>query len=74
MMAALPSVHYRKVVKAFEAMGWNKVRQKGDHIIMVKEGHHATLSIPAHNPVAKGTLRSLIRSAHLTIEEFTEKL
>jgi len=28
-MAALPAIHYRKVVKAFEAMGWQKVRQKG---------------------------------------------
>jgi predicted RNA binding protein YcfA (HicA-like mRNA interferase family) len=39
---------------------------------MVKEGHIATLSIPAHKQVAKGTLRSLIRSAGLTVEEFVQ--
>ena len=37
---------------------------------MTREGHIATLSIPAHKEVAKGTLRSLIRSAELTVQEF----
>ena len=37
---------------------------------MTKEGEVATLSIPDHKEVAKGTLRSLIRSANLTINEF----
>jgi predicted RNA binding protein YcfA (HicA-like mRNA interferase family) len=73
-MAALPSIGYRKVIKAFTALGWKKVRQSGSHIILVKEGHDATLSVPAHNPVAKGTLRSLLRNADLTVEEFVEEL
>lgn len=30
----------------------------------------ATLSVPHHKEVAKGTLRSLIRSAGLTVDEF----
>ena len=38
-------------------------RQRGSHIILVKENHNATLSVPDHKEVAKGTLRSLIRSA-----------
>jgi hypothetical protein len=37
---------------------------------MVKEGEIVTLSIPDHREVAKGTLRSLIRAAGLTIAEF----
>jgi predicted RNA binding protein YcfA (HicA-like mRNA interferase family) len=69
-MAKLPSLSSRRVVKAFQAYGWQVVRQKGSHIIMVREGHEATLSIPNDNPVAKGTLRSLIRSAGLTVDEF----
>jgi predicted RNA binding protein YcfA (HicA-like mRNA interferase family) len=71
-MAKLPSLHYRKVVKAFERLGWQTARQKSSPIIMVKEGHDATLAVPAHSPVAKGTLRSLIRSAGLTVGEFLE--
>ena len=37
---------------------------------MTKEGEIASLSIPNHKQVAKGTLRSLIRSARLTVDEF----
>jgi len=40
----------------------------------VKEGHIATLSIPDHHEVARGTLRSLITRAGLTIEEFLNAL
>jgi predicted RNA binding protein YcfA (HicA-like mRNA interferase family) len=69
-MADLPSIGYRKVLKAFGSLGWKKARQAGSHIILVKEGHWATLSVPADNPVAKGTLRSLIRSAGITVEQF----
>jgi hypothetical protein len=39
-------------------------------MIMVKDDHDATLSIPDHKEVAKGMLRSLIRSADLTVAEF----
>jgi len=73
-MAKLPSVSSRKVVKAFRSLGWEVARQESSHIIMVKEGEIATLSVPDHNPVAKGTLRSLIRSAGLTTEEFVAVL
>ncbi len=37
---------------------------------MTKAGSLVTLSVPNHVPVAKGTLRSLIRSAGLTVDEF----
>ncbi len=37
---------------------------------MVKAGENATLSVPDNKEVAKGTLRSLIRAAGLTVQEF----
>jgi predicted RNA binding protein YcfA (HicA-like mRNA interferase family) len=45
-------------------------RQRGSHMILVKEGHMATLSVPDHREVARGTLRSLIRSSGLSVDEF----
>jgi predicted RNA binding protein YcfA (HicA-like mRNA interferase family) len=41
---------------------------------MIKENEMVTLSIPNHKEIAKGTLRSLIRSAGLTISEFEKYL
>jgi len=39
-------------------------------MILTKPGSIATISIPDHKEVARGTLRSVIRSAGLTVEEF----
>lgn len=39
-------------------------------MVMVKTGSMATLSVPDHKEVAKGTLRSLIRASGLTVDEF----
>ena len=38
---------------------------------MTKEGEIVTLSVPNHKEIAKGTLRSLIRAAGLTVDEFS---
>jgi predicted RNA binding protein YcfA (HicA-like mRNA interferase family) len=62
----------REGVRAFESLGWEQVRQSSSHIILVREGRQATLSVPDHKEVAMGTLRSLIRSAGLTVEQFAE--
>ena len=69
-MASLPAISGKEVVQVLESFGWSVARQRGSHIIMIKEGEIATLSIPNHKEVAKGTLRSLIRSANLTVDEF----
>ena len=69
-MASLPVLSGREVVKAFESFGWSVARQSSSHIILTKQGETATLSIPDHKEVAKGTLRSLIRAANLTVDEF----
>jgi predicted RNA binding protein YcfA (HicA-like mRNA interferase family) len=69
-MPRLPMLSGRQVVRVFESLGWQVNRQSGSHIILVKEGHLATLSVPDHREVARGTLRSLIRAADLTVAEF----
>ena len=73
-MPALSQLSGREAVRAFESLGWKVVRQKGSHIILIKNEHVATLSVPDHKEVAKGTLRSLIRSAGLVVPEFLDAL
>jgi predicted RNA binding protein YcfA (HicA-like mRNA interferase family) len=67
----LPLLSGREVTKIFGTLGWEIARQKGSHIILVKEGHIATLSVPDHKEVAKGTL---ITRAGITVEEFMEAM
>ncbi|RYD30065.1 MAG: type II toxin-antitoxin system HicA family toxin [Verrucomicrobiaceae bacterium] len=70
MMASLPTFSGLEVVRIPAGDGWQMVRQRGSHMILVKDGHMATLSVPDHKEIAKGTLRSLIRSSGLTSDEF----
>ena len=69
-MPPVPLLRPREVVQAFERLGWSVARQRGSHIVMTRPGHIATLSIPDHPEVARGTLRTLIAKAGLTVEEF----
>jgi len=59
-----------EAVKVFERAGWTIDRQRGSHVILVKDGQPATLSVPDHKELAKGTPRSLIRAAGMTTEDF----
>jgi predicted RNA binding protein YcfA (HicA-like mRNA interferase family) len=69
MAGRVPVVSGREAVRIFSAFGWKFARQSSSHIILVKDGELVTLSVPDHREVARGTLRSLIRSAGLTVEE-----
>jgi predicted RNA binding protein YcfA (HicA-like mRNA interferase family) len=69
-MPTVPLLSGADAVRAFERLGWSVARQRGSHAVLVKHGHPATLSVPQHKTVARGTLRSLIRCAGLSVEEF----
>ena len=73
-MSAVPVLRPREVVKVFEKLGWVVARQRGSHIILTQKGHIATLSVPNHPEVARGTLRSLIARAGITQEEYLKAL
>ena len=73
-MPSLPVLSGAETVRNFERLGWSVARHRGSHIIMTKSGEVATLSVPNHPEVAKGTLRRLIRSAGITVAEFGDAL
>ncbi len=73
-MPALPVVSGQRAVRAFEKAGWVKDRQRGSHVILIKPGHAASLSVPQHRELAPGTLRALIRAAQMSVDEFAALL
>lgn len=73
-MPKLPLISGAEAVKALQKAGWRVDRQRGSHVVMLKPGQIASLSIPQHRELAPGTLRSLIRAAGLTVEAFAELL
>ena len=73
-MPELPVLSGQEVIPALERLGWEAVRRRGSHVAMVKPGETATLSVPDHSEVARGTLRALIRTAGVTVPEFLDVL
>lgn len=73
-MGRLANISGKEAVKAFQKAGWQTIGQVGSHLVMVKPGVKANLSIPQHKELSVGTLRALIRHSGLTVEEFLELL
>jgi len=73
-LSRLGSYTGEQVVRAFQRAGWKITRQRSSHVILEKEGHEATLSVPVHKGknVKRGTLRNLIKDARMSVDEFLE--
>ncbi len=73
-MAKLPVISGTEALKAFIRAGWRVARQKGSHVHLIREGYESILSVPLHRELDRGTLRSLIRKAEMSVEEFVKLL
>lgn len=75
-MPKLPTPSAREVIRALSSLGFQVVSQKGSHIKMKKIAPDETriVIIPDHPEIPTGTLKSIIRQAGLTDEEFIKLL
>jgi predicted RNA binding protein YcfA (HicA-like mRNA interferase family) len=69
-MGKLGNISGKEAAKAFQRAGWTPIGQVGSHLVLVKSGVKANLSVPQHKELSVGTLRALIRNSGLTIDEF----
>ena len=71
-MAPLRPLPYRQVKRKLEAAGFTEVGQKDSHVKFAKTTSAGirTAIVPKHREVATGTLRSVLRQAGLSEEEF----
>ena len=68
----LKSLPFREVKRKLENNGFREVSQKGSHVKFIKESDNEirTIIVPHHKEIALGTLRSILRQAGITVEEF----
>lgn len=69
-MPELPRISGNEAIKVFIKLGFYEARQKGSHVVMRRQDKGCV--IPRHKELALGTLRSTIRQAGITVEEFVE--
>lgn len=72
-MPKLPAVKPDEVVRALERAGFVRVRQTGSHRRLVRGNRRVTVAMHTYDMPPK-TLRSAIRQAGLSVEEFLELL
>ncbi|HIJ05919.1 type II toxin-antitoxin system HicA family toxin [Methanocalculus sp.] len=67
-MPELPIISGQKVIKTLVKLGFVIVRQKGSHVFLQRVSD--TVTVPLHNPVKKGTLKSILKQANVSLDDF----
>lgn len=71
-MPKLPRLSGIEIIKVLSKVGFYHSRTTGSHAILNKEISKGkiTVVVPLHHEVAKGTFKSILKQAGLTLEEF----
>ena len=67
-MPEIPLISGDEAIKTFKKLGFYEARQKGSHVVLRRENKGCV--IPQHKELALGTLRSAIKQAGITADEF----
>jgi predicted RNA binding protein YcfA (HicA-like mRNA interferase family) len=73
-MSRLPVISGAVCIKVLAKIGFVIDRQRGSHIILVREDPHMTVCVPDHQELDRGTLRVIIRQVGLSVDEFVNLL
>jgi len=73
MTDKLPILSGKEVVKVLGKLGYTINDQKGSHVHL-RHPVRRPLTVPNHSEIARGTLRTIIKDADLTVEKFLELL
>ncbi len=67
-MPELPKISGDEAIKIFKKLGFYEASQRGSHVVLRRENQGCV--IPRHNELALGTLKSAIKQAGITADEF----
>ncbi len=75
-MSDVPELSYIKIINSLQRLGFIVVRQKGSHIRLQKRTSNKTIkiTIPAHKPVKRNTLRQILKQANIELDDFKSNL
>jgi predicted RNA binding protein YcfA (HicA-like mRNA interferase family) len=75
-MPKLHKISGEVAIRTLEKLGFNKVRQRGSHVILKKQTSEGEIGcvVPLHKELAIGTLRGILKQARLSADEFVENL
>jgi predicted RNA binding protein YcfA (HicA-like mRNA interferase family) len=65
----LPVVSGTQLIAALSKLGWAPVRQRGSHVRLKHPNHSASLVVPLHRELKRGTLAGILRDAGVDRDE-----
>ena len=68
MGSKYPVLEPSQVIKALEKRGFRFASQRGSHLKYISE--NKIVIIPNHSEIAKGTLKSILTMANISLEDF----
>ena len=69
MSPALPVISGADAIRALQKAGFARVSQRGSHV-KLRHADGRVVIVPLHDELARGTLRSILRQAALSSDEF----
>lgn len=75
-MPRLPTVTGLELVRALERAGWERLRTRGSHAVMIHRDAERTVPVPTHagHDLPHGTLRAILREVGISPDELTRLL
>jgi predicted RNA binding protein YcfA (HicA-like mRNA interferase family) len=73
-MSKITPISYKILCKVVEAEGFTLLREKGDHLIYVKEGVPRPLVIPKHESLPLFIIKDNLKVAGISRERYFELL
>jgi predicted RNA binding protein YcfA (HicA-like mRNA interferase family) len=74
MSPKYPVLRPQEIITALKKAGFREVAQKGSHLKLKKENPTRIVVVPMHEEVARGTLKSILEQAGISLEEFLKLL
>ena len=72
-MGALPLISGADCIAALGRVGYRPIRQKGSHVRLGCPGR-TPVTVPLHTELDRGTLRSILRTVELSVNDFVALL
>ncbi len=72
-MPPLPVISGKACIDALARLGYRAIRQKGSHVRLACHGR-AAVTVPLHDELDRGTLRSILRTVDIPVDEFVKLL
>ncbi len=72
-MDSIKPLPVKKVIKALEKIGFQRIRQKGSHLFMRHpDGRTTIITVHPGEDIGKGMIRKVINDAKITREEWLD--